>query len=167
MRVNQTEPDHIKNGMEHFSSEINVTNTGYVTKRKRENQVISMSLYGSNPHYTRGAIENAKLVDKVFPGWKLRIFLSNASNLAVPLKIVDQLQSLDVSLVFINPSSTVIKPALWRFLVANDLTVDIFLVRDIDSRLLPRDATEVERWIQSGKGLSLHPRPFWSGWMAS
>ena len=47
--------------------------------------------------------------------------------------------------------STVIKPAFWRFLVANDVTVDRFIVRDADSRLIQRDATEVERWIQSGK----------------
>ena len=53
--------------MEHFSSTRNVTNAGDVTKRKDEKRVISMSLYGSNPRYTRGAIENAKLVDKVFP----------------------------------------------------------------------------------------------------
>ena len=151
VRVNQTETDYIKNGMEHFSSESNVNNTGDVTKGKRENRVISMSLYGSNPRYTRGAIENAKLVDKVFPGWKLRIYISNTSNLAVPHDIVHQLKTLNVSLVFVDPSSTVIKPALWRFLVANDVTVDRFIVRDADSRLISRDATEVERWIQSGK----------------
>ena len=61
-----------------------------------------MSLYGSNPRYTRGAIENAKLVDKVFPGWKLRIYLSNASDVAVPHDIVHQLKSLNVDLVFMN-----------------------------------------------------------------
>ena len=119
--------------------------------RKDENRVISMSLYGSNPRYTRGAIENAKLVDKVFPGWTLRIYLSNTLNVAVPHDIVHQLKSLNVDLVFMNPLTTPVKPMMWRFLVANDVTVDRFIVRDTDSRLIPRDATEVERWIQSGK----------------
>ena len=110
-----------------------------------------MSLYGSDPRYTTGAIENAKLIDKVFPGWKLRIYLSNTSNMRVPSDIVDQLKSLNVNLVFMDPSTTTVKPMTWRFLVANDVTVDRFIVRDADSRLIPRDATEVERWIQSGK----------------
>ena len=137
--------------MGYFSPTRNITNTGDVTKAKKENRVITMSLYDSDPRYTQGAIENAKLVDKVFPGWKLRIYLSSASNVAVPHNIVDQLKSLNVDLVFMDPSSSVIKPALWRFLVANDVTVDRFIVRDADSRLISRDATEVERWIQSGK----------------
>ena len=50
-----------------------------------------------------------------------------------------------------NGLTTPVKPMMWRFLVANDITVDRFIVRDTDSRLIPRDATEVERWIQSGK----------------
>ena len=134
--------------MEYYSVIKNVTNTANVTKGKEENRVISMSLYGSNPRYTRGAIENAKLIDKVFPGWKLRIYLSNTG---VPQDIVDKLKSLNVDLVFMNRVTTSVKPMMWRFLVANDVTVDRFLVRDADSRLIPRDATEVERWVQSGK----------------
>ena len=85
----------VNNSNEHLLS--NIHSRGHVGMfRKDENRVISMSLYGSNPRYTRGAIENAKLVDKVFPGWKLRIYLSNASNLAVPHDIVHQLESLNV-----------------------------------------------------------------------
>ena len=153
-RVNQSEPDYINRSTEYFSATRNGTNTANVTLRRKENRVISMSLYGSNPLYTRGAIENAKLVDKVFPEWKLRIYLPNTDrsrkDIVVPDNVIKQLKSY-VDLVFINLPTTVVKPMMWRFLVANDITVDRFIVRDADSRLIPRDATEVERWIQSGK----------------
>ena len=142
------------------------------TTMRFEKRVISMSLYGSYARYTRGAIENAKLVDKVFPGWKLRIYLPKTDrsrkDLVVPDNVIKQLKSLNVDLIFINFSTAVVKPMMWRFLVANDVTVDRFIVRDADSRLIPRDATEVERWIQSGKAFHcIRDHPGHSGWPIS
>ena len=132
--------------------------TTLIPTRIKENRVISMSLYGRNPRYTNGAVENTKLLKKVFPGWKLRVhvpkrgILSNmlGIDLAVPKEIIDELKSLNAHLIFMDPFKTVDKPMMWRFLVANDVTVDRFIVRDTDSRLIPRDATEVKVWIQSG-----------------
>lgn len=40
---------------------------------------------------------------------------------------------------------------MWRFLVADDLSVDRFIVRDADSRLTERDAAAVRAWVASGK----------------
>ena len=40
---------------------------------------------------------------------------------------------------------------MWRFLVADDLTVDRFIVRDCDSRLSERDSVAVNAWIKSNK----------------
>ena len=118
-----------------------------------------MSLFGSNSRYTTGALENAKLIDKIFPGWTLRIYLPKLSTLKpsqkdkiVPKYIVEKLKMLKVELIFIDLETTLIKnPCLWRFLVARDISVDRFLIRDIDSRLISRDATEVAIWIKSGK----------------
>ena len=135
-----------------------------------------MSLYGSDPRYTQGAIENAKLIDKVFLGWKLRIYLPNIEkstqyagrDLSVPSDVIKQLESLNVDLVFMNPSTTAVKPIMWRFLVASDITIDRFIVRDADSRLISRDATEVELWIQSGKAFHcIRDHPANSGWPIS
>ena len=44
-------------------------------------------------------------------------------------------------------------PMLWRFLVMDDETVDLFLVRDIDDRFTVRDSLCVQSWIRSGKTL--------------
>jgi len=38
-------------------------------------------------------------------------------------------------------------PMLWRFTVVDDPDVDIFIVRDADSRLTPRDAAVVADWL--------------------
>ena len=145
-----------------------------INKTMPENRVISMSLYGHNPRYVNGAIENAKLVNKVYPGWKLRIYLpakkkiQNGRGLQVPSFIVDELKSLNVDLVFMDTISTKVKPMMWRFLVANDVTVDRFIVRDADSRLISRDATEVERWIQSGEAFHcIRDHPGHTGWPIS
>ena len=112
-----------------------------------------MSLYGRNPRYTNGAVENAKLVEKVFPGWKFRIYLpimDSSLTERVPNDIVDKLKSLNVDLIFMDPFKTKIAPMMWRFLVVNDVSVDRLIVRDANSRLIPRDAMEVKVWIQSG-----------------
>ena len=45
----------------------------YLPKLDGEN-VISMSLWGSDRKYTAGAIRNAELIKEFFPGWKLRIY---------------------------------------------------------------------------------------------
>ena len=73
------------------------------------------------------------------------------SQLQVPDIIVDQLKSLNVEIIFIDPIATRINPMMWRFLIGSDVTVDRFIVRDADSRLIERDAAEVRKWIQSGK----------------
>jgi len=40
---------------------------------------------------------------------------------------------------------------MWRFLVADDLSVDRFIIRDTDSRLTQRDASAVYDWVKSGE----------------
>lgn len=41
-----------------------------------------------------------------------------------------------------------VAPMLWRFRVATDPQVSVFIVRDADSRLTPRDASVVSDWLQ-------------------
>ena len=48
----------------------------------------------------------------------------------------------------------------WRFWAAADPTVERFISRDVDSRLMPRDAVAVAAWIRSGRGFHVirdHP----------
>ena len=42
----------------------------------------------------------------------------------------------------------VVAPMMWRFSVVDDPSVDLFIVRDADSRLTPRDAAVVDDWLR-------------------
>jgi hypothetical protein len=110
--------------------------------------VISFGLYGDNPKYTQGAIRNAELRDTYFPGWVCRFYADDT----VPQSVKDSLLALGAEVI--SPPSELQGGAagmFWRFLVADDLSVSRFIVRDSDSRLNARDRFAVEEWIRSGK----------------
>ena len=106
-------------------------------------QVISYSLYGSNPRYTDGALENAKLMKKIYPEWTMRVYYDDT----VPHNIIEQLRQEDVQLVDMTGSD--INKMSWRFQAAVDSAR--FCARDIDSRLSEREAVAVKEWLESGK----------------
>lgn len=39
-------------------------------------------------------------------------------------------------------------PMMWRFTIIDDQNVDVFVVRDADGRLTPRDAAVVDDWLR-------------------
>ena len=115
-----------------------------------------MSLYGGDPKYTYGAIRNAQLRSLYFPGWTLRIYLEKYQNNStkypmVPFKIIQKLVQLGADIKYVDPEAVKIAPMMWRFLVADDRSVDYFIIRDCDSRFSDRDALVVEEWIASDK----------------
>jgi len=115
--------------------------------KSAEKRVISFGLYGNNPKYTTGAVRNAELRDTYFPGWVLR-FYADAS---VPGEILARLKELGCELVEMDKYKGEAAGMFWRFLVADDESVDRWIVRDSDSRLNARDRFAVEEWITSGK----------------
>ncbi|KAJ8602294.1 hypothetical protein CTAYLR_007846 [Chrysophaeum taylorii] len=129
-----------------LSSEIGLLRAAFPPDERR---VISMGLYGARPKYCVGAVRNADLVDDVFPGWRLRVYADRAT---VPNATVSALRDrgADVKLVRTTDRSGAAAGMFWRFLVADDPSVDRFIVRDSDSRLNRRDAFAVADWIRSG-----------------
>lgn len=117
--------------------------------------IVSMSLYGSDPRYTIGIIRNAQLVKENFPGWKLRVYMESPLSATrfgrVPPAIITSLKGLGVDIQYVVPEQDFIPPMMWRFLVADDPSVDYFVIRDSDSRLTERDAAAVTAWIESGR----------------
>ena len=102
-------------------------------------KIISFSLWGKIRLYCIGAIKNAILAKKFFPGWICRFYYDKS----VPEEVINKLKELDnTELVFIEKESggKIYKDngtfgSLWRFLVCIDPNVDMFLVCDTDSRL--------------------------------
>jgi hypothetical protein len=120
-------------------------------------KVVAMSLYGTDPKYIMGAIRNAQMVHVNFPGWRLRVYVEDVSEGApsrypiVAPPVLQKLKQLSANVVPVNLKEMKVPPMMWRFLVADDLSVDYFIVRDTDSRLTRRDAIVTHEWLKSGK----------------
>ena len=113
--------------------------------------VISMALYGSDPDHVMGAIRNAQTVGVFYPEWTLRFYIPHPSDsspsLKVPLRILNNLARLgaDIKIVNLNISHTDL-----GHLIADDLDVDYFIVKNIQHRFSRREAVLVESWVQGG-----------------
>ena len=106
-------------------------------------KIISFSLWGSNPKYIQGAIENVRLQKMYYPDWKCRFYVDNT------VDIVEKLQE-DAEIRHM-PDSDDHFGLFWRFLPLDDPTIERFIVRDTDSRLNVREAAAVREWEVSGK----------------
>lgn len=104
---------------------------------------IAMSLWGALPMYLSGAVRNAELLPSIYPGWTLVVYADDS----VPIDVKQKLVALGVE---IRPPECVNK-MFWRFFIADDPTVERFLIRDSDSRFNEREAGAVKEWIESGK----------------
>lgn len=107
--------------------------------------VVAFSLWGTNPRYLRGAIDNALMAPQVYPGWTLRFFVDDS----VPAELCRTLKALGADLVLEPPGQGMRQRLAWRFKVANDPTVGRFLVRDVDSVVNLRERAAVDEWLAS------------------
>ena len=108
------------------------------------NKTISFSLYGNNKKYTIGALKNIPLCKKYYPEWNIRFYYDNT----VPKNIINELKK---NSEIIDMTTSNLFGMYWRFLILNDPNVDIFIVRDTDSRINKREADAVNEWIKSDK----------------
>jgi len=119
--------------------------------------IIAMSLYGSGHRYTMGAIRNAQLLPVIFPKWRLWFYCETVGKNrtskygSIPSEIIDKLIELGAEIRYIDPVVTGLAPMMWRFLASADSQVDVFTVRDSDSRLTTRDAAVVSDWLKTDK----------------
>lgn len=117
-------------------------------------KIISFSLWGDNPKYTIGAIKNAELIKKIYPGWVGRFYCGKS----VPLDIIKQLKSFDnIEVVEMNEYGDW-SGMFWRFYACEDS--DVMISRDTDSRLSIREKLAVDEWLSSDKNFHImrdHP----------
>jgi hypothetical protein len=116
---------------------------------------ISYSLFGNDDKYILGAIENAKSIASIYPGWT-GIFYCGASitNDAI-LRLRDNSAEVEQVQEPENSLST-----LWRFRAIFRHDANRVLFRDTDSRLTIREALAVDDWLKTGKDLHIirdHP----------
>ncbi len=97
-----------------------------------------------------GAIRYASLIKVHLPEWILRVYISNSSNYRIPDLIQAKLRSLGAQIVGVpDISANVLPPNTWSYLVADDPSVDVFIVRNGNQRLGGREATSVNQWVAS------------------
>lgn len=112
--------------------------------------IISYSLWGDLPLYTIGAISNAKLANRIYPGWISRFYVHQPS---VSQWVVDRLIEIpNTEIVYYNESIGW-GGMLYRFYPATEDDVSVMISRDIDSRLSVREQACVNDWLNSTKKL--------------
>jgi len=113
-------------------------------------KLIVFALWGDIRMYCIGAIKNALLATKYFPGWICRYYYDNS----VPEIIIEYLKNLDnTELIFIEKpsgSSGWKTPGqfgmLWKFYPLNDDDVEIWL-----SRVSPYEKKYIDDFLKSDK----------------
>merc|ERR1711968_7697 len=97
------------------------------------------------------------------PGWVPRFYIDDS----VPRHVWTTLRNMGAELRTVQPGipGTLasrrsrgggISGMFWRFLVADDDTVDRFIVRDSDARISLRDAAAVADWEAADSKFTLH-----------
>ena len=123
-----------------------------------ESKIISFSLWGDKDIYTEGALWNARIAPKIYPGWETVFFIGEG----VPLDIVAGLEVL-ADQVVLKGDTPESERAFWRFSpMTKPNTITIF--RDCDSRLNEREKAAVDDWLNSDKqfhSMKDHPAHVW------
>ena len=118
-------------------------------------RVISYSLYGSNPKYFLGAMDNIKIAKVIYPDWQVQIYVGSSITLHQRNTLV-RMGALLIDMRFREDASAM----LWRLHAFLDSDTDVVLIRDCDSRLGLRESWAVQEWIKSGRSLHImrdHP----------
>jgi hypothetical protein len=123
-------------------------------------KVISMSLWGNNPHYVIGAILNADIAKEEWLDWTCRYYVSPN----VPESAVKELASRDNTEVILMNEDVGWNGMFWRFYAAGDSEVDVMISRDTDSRISVRDKAAVDEWLSSDKDFHIMRDMCQHGW---
>ena len=113
--------------------------------------IISFSLYGTDPLYCEGALQNVSLARIFYPEWTCRFYVDDT----VPEDYTKRLLDMDAQVVRVERALGPMYGRFWRFWIAAEDNVARFIIRDADSRLNPRERAAVDEWILSGKSFHI------------
>ena len=108
--------------------------------------IFSFSLFGNDKKYTRGLLENVKLITHKYPLWHIWIYLGD--------DITSETKALytsfvNVKLIEANVNGFLTK--FFRYFPIDNKEVDICIIRDADSRVNDRDDACIKEFIESDK----------------
>lgn len=115
---------------------------------KTKKRIISYSLWGNSPFYWSGAFKNIHLAKQWFPLWKCRFYVDRKCD----ANLVNLLASYDECVeVMLVDKEEAYSGMFWRFLAASDEDVDVFIVRDCDTRLSEEESKLIANWLSTNK----------------
>lgn len=110
-------------------------------------RIISFCLWGNNKDYLLGALANAKLVNKVYPGWNA-VFYVESETYKNNLGLIDDILKFPNVTVLESEFPQNSDGMFQRFTPLLYPQCDIFVSRDCDSRLNDKEYQAVLRWEQ-------------------
>src|SRR5271157_6145717 len=123
-------------------------------------KIISFSLWGNNPKYLQGALENIKLQRIYYKDWICRFYVHEN----VPAWFKNELMDENCQIYYTNGplGEHMNRPGMfWRFEVLKDKNIERFIVRDCDSRITQREKNCIIDWEKSNKEFHIirdHPQ---------
>ena len=122
----------------------------------KKEKAVSFSLWGSEPMYNQGAIENAKLAQTHYAGWDCVFYLGDN----VPNETISALSTFpNVRLISVKENKSPDWTGMfWRFVAIDEYDIAVF--RDTDSRLSRRERLAVDEWLANDYALHImrdHP----------
>ena len=136
-----------------------------VTNQKNNNnkkKVISFCLWGEEPKYVVGLIENIKLAKEYYPDWICYIYIHHKSFTNNVLQTKLGMFS-NVNIIIKRGNIRSKRSMLWRLEPILDESVELFISRDVDTRILLREVMAVREWVKSGKKIHImrdHPQHY-------
>ena len=112
--------------------------------------LITFSLFGDNPLYCQGAVENANIARVIYPEWTARFYVAQD----VPKKYIEEIEDYGAEVVRCEKKNSY-DGLNWRFRPLNDPDVHYWISRDADSRLSWRERNAVDEWMESDKAAHL------------
>ena len=116
---------------------------------------ISYSLYGSDPYYVNGALNNLVNNSKIMPGWVSVLYVSKFTYENFHLLLSRFRDNLIVVAGHDNNISSI-----WRFFATDLGDAEHILFRDCDSLITLREKAYIDEWVSSNKALHIirdHP----------
>lgn len=107
--------------------------------------VISFSIFGPDPKYRIGMMQNIRALEHVYPEWEMVIYCDRGNYDALAQESLGD----KVELVLQQQHSQGMEGMSWRLLAALRSGVRALLFRDSDSVFTTREADAVKEWLQS------------------
>ena len=111
-------------------------------------KAISFCLFGNKPKYTRGIVENLKIIREKLPEFCVYIFLGTG----VPDEVITECESFPHVHIVRSTEADMVLPALR---ICYPVEADILFARDADSRINARDLWVMNEFMKSNKSFHI------------